>query len=79
MFRDQKAGYKLSALIHFLATFLLVSFSIIALVQGIKLQFSGDTYFAITLYFATPLMVYVSFLSFQKAHYKLRVLAMARS
>jgi hypothetical protein len=79
LLKDQKAGYKLSALAHFLVTFLLVSFSIISLVQGIKLQFAGDTYFAITLYFATPLMVYISFLSFQKAHYKLRILAMART
>ena len=70
-----KTVYKLSVAVHFVITFLLIAFSIVSLVQGIKVHFEGNTFLALGFYIATPLMVFVSFLSYQKAHYKLKVLA----
>jgi hypothetical protein len=76
--QSAKTEYKLSAIIYFMIAFVLVGFAIVSLVQGVKTQFAGDTLFGFALYIATPLLVFVSYLSYQKAHYKLHVLAMAR-
>ncbi len=72
-----KTEYKFSAIFHFVMTFTLVGFAIVSLVNGIKLQFEGETIMGFLFYIATPLLVFVSYLTYQKAHYKLRVLAMA--
>jgi len=73
-----KYEYKLSAAFHFILTFSLVGFAIVSLVQGVKMQFAGDTLMGFALYFTAPLLVFVSYLTYTKAHYKLRVLALAR-
>ncbi len=73
-----KTEYKISSVVHFLITFTLVGFAIVSLVQGIKVQFGGDTALGFMFYFATPLIIFVSYLAYKKAHYKLKVLALAR-
>lgn len=78
MKKNPNTEYKLLAVLYFFIAFLLVGFAIVSLVQGIKTQIAGDTMLGFALYFATPLLVFVSYLSYQKAHYKLHVLAMAR-
>ncbi len=72
-----KTEYKISAILHFVITFSLVGFAIVSLVRGIQVQFAGDTVIGFMFYFAAPLMVFVSYLTYKKAHYKLKVLAMA--
>ena len=80
MATSEKFKYKVSIAIHFIFTFLLVSFAIVSLVQGIKLQFlEGSTLFGFLFYFATPVMVFVSYLTYRRAHYKLDVIAMSRN
>ncbi len=76
---EEKSTYKVSVAAHFLVTFLLVSFAIVSLVQGIKMQFDGSTYISIAFYFATPIMVFVSYVAYKQAHYKLGVLALSRN
>ena len=74
----EKASYKASAFLYFSVTFTIIGFAIVSLVQGIRMQFSGNTPFALALYISAPLLVFASYMSFQKAYYKLRVLSMAR-
>lgn len=71
--------YNFLAAAYFVITFTLIGFAMVAVVQGIKLQFSGETLPGFLFYFAAPLMVFASYLSYQKAHYKLNVIALARS
>ena len=75
---NDKVEYQLMAALHFIITFVLVGFSIVSLVQGIKLQFGGEIFMGFLFYFAAPLLIFVSYLAYQKAHYKLRVIALAR-
>ena len=75
----EKISYKFSIALHFVLTFLLVSFSIVALVQGIRMQFAGETALGLAFYFTMPLLVFVSYLAYRKAHYQLGVLAMSRN
>lgn len=70
--------YNFLALVYFLITFILIGFAMVAVVQGIKLQFGGETFIGFLFYFAAPLLIFVSYLAYQKAHYKLRVIALAR-
>ncbi|MCX6799023.1 MAG: hypothetical protein NTW59_02935 [Candidatus Diapherotrites archaeon] len=70
--------YKISASLYFILTFTIIGFSIVSLVQGFVNQFDGKTTLAFAYYFATPLLVFVSYIAYMKAHYKLRVIAMAR-
>jgi len=55
-----------------------VGFAIVALVNGIKVQVDGNIFLGFLFYFAAPLLIFVSYLAYQKAHYKLRVIALAR-
>jgi len=75
---NDKLEYNASAALYFLITFTLVGFAIVALVNGIKVQFDGDTMLGFLFYFSAPLLIFVSYLTYQKAHYKLRVIALAR-
>jgi len=74
----KKTSYKISVAVHFIITFFLVGFGIVSLVHGIKMQFFGDTITGFLFYFSTPLLIFVSFLTYKKAHYKLKVLALAK-
>ena len=73
-----KIEYKTLSALYFVITFTFVGFAIVALVNGIKIQFEGATLFGFLFYFAAPLLIFVSYLTYQKAHYKLRVIALAR-
>ena len=79
MLFGQKTEYKFSAIAHFVITFVIIGFAIVSLVHGIKVQFSGNTLLGFLFYFVAPLLVFISYLTYKKAHYKLRVLALARS
>jgi len=70
-----KTRYKISAALYFALTLFLVGFAIVALVQGIKMQFSESLVQAFLFYVATLLLVFVSFISYKKAHHKFFVLA----
>lgn len=74
-----KIEYNVLAAVYFIITFTLVGFAMVAVVQGIKLQFGGETITGFLFYFAAPLLIFVSYLSYQKAHYKLGVIALARN
>jgi hypothetical protein len=76
--KSDKIEYNALAALYFLITFVLVGFAIVSLVNGIKLQFAGETLLGFLFYFAAPLLIFVSYLTYQKAHYKLRVIALAR-
>ena len=73
-----KIEYKSLAALYFIITFTFVGFAIVSLVNGIKVQFEGDTLLGFLFYFSAPLLIFVSYLTYQKAHYKLRVIALAR-
>ena len=71
--------YNFLAALYFLITFTLIGFAMVAIVQGIKFQFGGETLIGFLFYFAAPLLIFVSYLSYQKAHYKLNVIALAHN
>ncbi len=73
-----KIEYKSLAVLYFIITFTFVGFAIVSLVHGIKVQFEGNTLLGFLLYFAAPLLIFISYLTYQKAHYKLRIIALAR-
>ena len=75
---SDKIEYKALAALHFIISFILVGFAIVALVNGIKVQVDGNIFLGFLFYFAAPLLIFVSYLTYQKAHYKLRVIALAR-
>ena len=75
---NDKIEYNAMAAMHFIITFTLVGFAIVALVNGIKVQFDGNILLGFLFYFAAPLLIFVSYLTYQKAHYKLRVISLAR-
>ena len=78
MLSEGKFRYKALAVIYFGVTFTLVGFAIVSLVQGIKLQFAENIAESLAFYVVTPLLVFVSYLSYKKAHYKIEVLARSK-
>ena len=64
---DMKKNYTLKTGFFFIFTVLLVGFAIVALVQGIVIQFQGVIVPAILFYFASIILVVVSYVSFRKA------------
>ncbi|MBN2067585.1 MAG: hypothetical protein JW744_03910 [Candidatus Diapherotrites archaeon] len=74
----ENLDYKIMAVAYFVATFVLIGISIVALVQGIMSQAGANLVGALLYYAATPLLIMASYMTFHKGYYKLRVLAMAR-
>jgi len=75
---DNLTPYKVWAAVYFIIAFCLIGFAIVSLVQGLTNQFEGKMPAAFVFYFITPFLVFISYLSYLKAHMKLRVVAMAK-
>ena len=74
-----RTEYKVLSAVYFIATFVLIGFAIISLVQGFVSQISGAMTTALLYYITTPFLVMGSYLTFSKGYYKLRVLAMSKA
>jgi hypothetical protein len=72
---DSTTKYKVSAAFYFIITLFLVGFAIVSLVQGIRMQFVEDLVQAFMFYIVTLLLVFVSYVSYRKAHHKFFVLS----
>ncbi len=70
----EKQKYAVTTAGYFITTILFVGFAIVALVEGVAIQFMGIVYPAFGFYVATILLVAISYISFKKARHMLGVL-----
>jgi len=70
---SELAKYKFLGYAYFILAFCMIGLSIAGFVQGLKIQFAGETIAAFLFYFSTPIIIFVSYFYFKKARQKLHV------